>query len=318
MPNIVIILDKYSDWLEAYSVITANSTYDVHYHYVDNGRNDSNSIIHIFNDIVTESRKSYSYSYLTKTELFNAFSENLFQNVSSHDIFVAPFIRYRHLWKLIRKLPGNVTTVHLSECLPDAFGHIGYRIGFRGRKLKSWLTWLTLPVAKLYAMFHRPDACYFPLYPPIKNTFVKKTYPAKQPPLIYSKAMQLKEITNGIRRPLLISGFGYSLEKMVKHLKLEQYIATSKHLEIIIDGKIIPLTERICAEEVLLSGYVSSIIGYNSSAMVWAKLLYPDMPIQCYKAKELDNLFGKFNEYAKRALEKSGIDLQEECKEMVD
>ncbi|MDR0604502.1 MAG: hypothetical protein LBG80_09400 [Bacteroidales bacterium] len=314
MPNIIIILEKYSDWLESYNVIKLNPTFDVHCHYITNDRNDPCSVTNIFN-YITDGRVYY-YPYETRTKLFDVFDENFYKNVKQGDILVAPFIRYRNLWKFISKCPRNVTTVHLSECLPDAFGHIGYRIGYRGKHLKSWLT---LPLAKIYAMMHKPDICYYPLYPAVKNTFVKTTYPVNKPPLLPSKAQLLKNHTNGIKRPLLISGFGYNVEKMAKCLNIEQYIATSKNLEIIVDGKTIPLTERICAEEVLLSGYVSSITGYSSSAMVWAKFLYPDMPIQCYEAKGLDRAYGKYNScYTKRVLKKIGIDLKEECKEMLD
>jgi hypothetical protein len=317
MPNIIIILDKYSDWLETYSVIASYPEFDnIHCYYIENDRNDSISVRNIYEGITNYSKKIIFHPSLSKQNLFNFLNTRDFlSTISSYDIIAAPFIRYRDIWQIIKKLPINVTTIHLSECLPDTFGHIGYRIGFRGRILKSYLT---LPLAKIYAMTHKPDICYFPLYPKIRNPFVKKTFQVKRPPLMNSKAEVLKNITNEIKRPLLISGCGYNMERMAKCLNIEHYIATSKNLEIVVDGKVIPLTERICAEEVLLSGYVSSVTGYSSSAMIWAKFLYPDMPIQCYKATRLDHHFGKFNRYAKRALKKIGIDLKDENREMLD
>lgn len=316
MSVILIFLDKYSDWLETYSLLKENesSLSKVDVYLVNNDRNDEASVRDVYVDILGHNASKLTIvSHDSKPHLFKEL-EKASKQLSEGDFLVAPFIRYSDLWKLCGG-SAKFTTVHISECFPDTFGHINYRLAFRGRKLKSWIT---LPLAKIYALIHKPDRCYFPFYPAIKNPFVAKTLPVVVPPLMESKLIALKSLFNGETRPIILGGFGYDVKNMATACNITKYVATSKGLEIIIDGKVYPLTERICAEEVLLSGLVSELIGYNSSAVVWAKLIYPEMQIKCYIAPEFNKKYGfLFNKLSIKALKKIGVSALPEEKEML-
>jgi hypothetical protein len=302
--------------LESFTVVNKNLGNEFEIHFIQNERNDYNSVRGIYEQIIGDESKTTYCRYDSRLELLKTISSKVVGKVGEGDIVLAPYIRYKELWSLTTSLPSCVQKVHLSECLPDTFGHIGYRLGYRGNKLKSWLT---LPLAKLYAMLNKPDLCYFPLYPFMKNPFVKNTVSVEIPPLLCSKKEKLLDLTNGEKRVLLIGGFGYDVKRMAKVLKLDRYIATAKGAEIIIDGETFPLIERICAEEVLMSGYVSQIVGYTSSAIVWAKIIDTDIKIDCYLASAFSRNYGPFfNFYAKRALQKMGIEVKEEHKEMLE
>lgn len=315
MGKLVIALDKYSDWLETYSCIHHNPDCVVEVHYLANNRNDGESIKGIFNHIVSNPNRVYFIEHEDKMLMFDRFKQEALL-LEAGDFLIAPFVRYRHFWQLTTLVKKGVETVHISECLPDTFGHIGYRLGFRGNKFK---TWLTLPLAKLYALKHVPDICYFPLATYLNNPFVKKTLPVVVPVLSKSKQQVLASLLGEEKRVLLIGGFGYDVKKMAVELGLDKYIATSKGIEIIVDGIVHPLTQRICAEEVLLSSMVSGIAGYTSSAIVWARLLNPSMNIECFKAEHFDRQYGPFYSFlAARSLKKMGIMVKPENKRMLE
>jgi hypothetical protein len=317
MSKVIIFLDKYSDWLETYSVLDENRSLirQVDIYLLNNDRNDASSVRSVYIGILKEKSSIINIiQFKDKLELFQYF-EIAAHKLSPGDFVVAPFIRYRDIWKLGGNKLKNIITVHISECIPDTFGHVYYRLGFKSRKFK---TWATLPFAKIYAVMNKPDRCYFPFYPSMTNPFVKKTFQPSKPPLIDSKGILLENIISGENRTLLIGGFGYDIEKMASYLNLDKYIATSKGMEIIVDGQIYPLSERICAEEVLLSGYVNKVVSYNSSAVVWAKILYPQMEIVCYMATALNKQYGfLFNKLSIRSLNNIGIKVLPECKQML-
>lgn len=315
MPKIFICLEKYSDYLEAYSILFENQECDVVCYYIENERNTIRSITEAFSAVHFK-RKITFFGCNSRNDFFKKLHLLASQKFDGDDIFAAPFVRYRQIWKLIEILPSEVTTVHLSECLTDSFGHLGYRIAYRGNSIK---TWLTLPFAKYYAISHKADICYFPMFPNISNSFVKETRIAIKPNLSDNKRKLISFLTKDQKRPLLISGFGYNINKMASFLGLQKFIATSKNKEIFLDGEKIPLEQHICAEELLLCDVVSEIIGYNSTAMIWAKHLYPDMPIKCYEASGLNKTYGRlFGFFSKYSLKKIGIEMLPECKEMVD
>ena len=178
---------------------------------------------------------------------------------------------------------------------------------------------LTIPIFSLFAYINKPDICFFPFKNKIRNTFVKKTIPAFLPELTESKKVFFQNSLKGEQRVLLIGGFGFSIQKMASYFKLDKYIATSKNKEIIIDGTIYPLTERICAEEVLLSGMVSKIIGYNSTVMIWAKMYFPNIEVLCFASSELNRQYGKyFEKFTREALNKIGVELLPENIELLE
>ncbi len=307
MNRVFVFLQKYSDWLEAYSVIEQNSESPVFCYFLENNRNDYNSVKAVFDFITNEKASYYPLKNIQEMEASLA-------ALKDGDILVAPFCRIRSFWRATKRLKLKIQTICLSESLPESFGLIGYRLGFRGRTLK---TKLALPLLVLYDTINKPDIGYFP-YSKIKNPFVKESFKAAFPPLSTKKQNFINEITGGTKRPLIVSGWGYNLENMVNHLKLKKYIATSKGMELVIDGNKIPITERICSEEVLLSGCVSNIIGYNSATMIWAKYLFPDIKIECFETNLLNKLCGKFGKFSRKTFRQIGLELKNECKEMLD
>ena len=311
--KIAIFLEKYSDWLEASHIFKYNTEKkNIDLYYINNDRNDA-SISKVFEPFLDRKDSLTLHEFPNREKAFKQFGED-YKMLQKGDWAMAPFIRYKPLWELIKINKSGVTTCHLSECFPDSFGKIGYRLGYRGLKIK---TILAIPYFYRYAFAHMPDCCFYPLYPQIRNPFVKTTLPASLPSLSQDKLTFLREKTQGERRPLLITGFGFNLQKMAKNLNLTKYIATSKHKEIIIDGICYPIDIRICAEEVLSSGLISSIIGYNSSVMAWATHL-ENIEIKCYESRELNKQYGLFGYFSRKTLKKMGIKLLPYPKEFID
>lgn len=311
--KIVLILEKYSDWLEAFSVIQDFPGLSLYCYLIENDRNDLASVKGVFESFVPGD-KLHCFTYETRALLLKAVID-ISDTITGNDVVAAPFIRYREIWAIIAKLQKQTVTVHLSECLPDTFGHLGYRIGYRGKNLK---TWLSLPFFKLYALANKPDRCYFPLYPIFKNPFVKETLATHKPIIKKGKIEFLNDILKNEKRIMLIGGFGYDVSKMAQELGIQKFIATSKHKEIIVDGETIQLQERICAEEIMFGGYVSKIVAYTTSAVVWAKMFCPEIEIDCYEAKQFNVQFGPFyNKYAISSLSKLQITVKPENKNML-
>lgn len=318
----LICLEKFSDWLEAYSIFCYfKNISSVRMLYIENVRNNRNAVENLFENY----KKTIIFSYRgvdDRQAFFKCISEEM-RDLNKEDIFAAPFIRYREIWTCVSEArKRGVVTVHLSESLPDSFGRLGYRLGFRlvgGFNIKGLLKQLiSMPIMYFFAKRHEPDICFYNMADYLPNPFVKTTIKAAVPVCDNRKKTFLKSLVGEEKRPLLISGFGYNLEKMVKHLTVEKYIATSKDKEIIIDGKVYPLDEFICAEEVLLSGYVNRIIGYNSTAMCWAMML-GNIEIECYESRKLSELYGFLNGYlSRKTLKKCNVVMLPECKEMVD
>lgn len=316
-----ICLEKYSDWLEAYSAfVHYPQIYRVTIIFIENERNNKKAVESLFFDF--KERCSFEYCECNDSNIFFKKIKEAMSQMQAGDILAAPFIRYRTIWANVPEArKRGITTIHLSESLPDSFGRLGYRLGFRlvgGFNLKGLIKQLiSLPIMYVYANRHKPDICYYNLYPHVVNPFVRETRQAEIPSLDPAKKHFLKEKAMGEKRPLIISGFGYDLKKMVKCLNVDKYIATSKGREIIIDGINYPLDYYICAEEVLLSGCVDSIIGYNGTAVCWAKLI-GNVRITCYEAKKLCHQYGfMYGCLTRRAFKKCGLKLLPERKDML-
>lgn len=320
--RLLICLEKYSDFLEAYSIFHYFGKFQrVDILYLENERNNSKAVEGMFNEFKVDSFFSY-ISCSNKLQLFEIVSDRL-QVLQKGDVAAMPFVRYRDFWALVPfARTKGIITVHLSETFPDSFGLIGYRIAFRmGGKLfskKNLKQMIGIIPMYLYALMHKPDLCFYNLMPYVHNPFVKETVQAVLPKISEYKRNFLQNIVGDKKRPLLVSGFGYDLDKMVKYLNIQEYIATSKNKEIIIDGKIIPLDEFICAEEVMLSGCIDEVIGYNSTAIGWA-LLIGNIKIACYESTALNRQYGFFNgSLTRKTLKKCGICLLGECKYMIN
>lgn len=320
--KVLICLEKYSDFLEAESIFYYfNDIQEVELVYWENERNNTIAVRNMFYDF----KEKICFNYIScenRLQLFEKANERL-QGLHKGDVAAIPFIRYRNFWSLISAAKSEgIITVHLSETFPDSFGLIGYRLGYRmGGKLfskKNLKQLIGIIPMYLYALTHKPDLCFYNLMPYVHNPFVKETVQAVLPKISEYKRNFLQNIVGDKKRPLLISGFGYSLDKMVKYLNIQEYIATSKNKEIIIDGKIIPLDEFICAEEVMLSGCIDEVIGYNSTAIGWA-LLIGNIKITCYESTALNRQYGFFNgSLTRKTLKKCGIYLLGECKYMIN
>lgn len=319
--KVLICLEKYSDFLEAESIFYYfKDIQEVDLVYWENERNNTIAVRNMFYDF----KEKISFNYIScenRLQLFEKANIRL-QDLHKGDIAAMPFIRYRNFWSLISTAKSKgIITVHLSETFPDSFGLIGYRLGYRmGGKLfskKNLKQMIGIIPMYLYALMHKPDLCFYNLMPYVHNPFVKETVQAVLPKISEYKRNFLQDIVGDKKRPLLVSGFGYDLDKMVKYLNIQEYIATSKNKEIIIDGKIIPLDEFICAEEVMLSGCVNEVISYNSTAIGWA-LLIGDIKIMCYESTALNRQYGLlYGCLTRNTLKQCSIKLFSECKDML-
>lgn len=314
MRKAIIVIEKYCDWLDAFSIVKDYSNYSIELHFLENVRNDFFSINSLFSQFELKEIKIFGHQ--DKDYFINVLPYEIAKyKFQPNDIVAMPFVRYISIWKALKKIPNFVITIHISEGMPENFGQIGYRLGFRSKKIK---TWITLPFAKLFAILNKIDICYFPSYPFFNNPFTKVTRLVHIPPLVNSKKIVLEELLGPVKRPLIIGGFGFDVAKMAKVLELKYYIATSKEMEIIIDGVSIPLKERISAEEIIIGNYVSALFSYTSNVVVWCKRINPEIPIQCYKSSGINHFAGPLYSYfAKKALLKMGIKVLDEPKEML-
>jgi hypothetical protein len=311
--KLLIYLDKYSDLFEAYSCIEFYSPADIKVIFLNNQRNSQDSVSSFLNNISSLKDSSISFYPCDTREQTLSVTDSLFLEMCSGDIFCAPFIRYHSIWTFVRLARDRqIKTVHLSETLPDTFGLLGYRLGFRGRSLKSWLS---SPLAVMYARMNKPDLCFFPMMPEIANPFVKDSRQASIPPLANEKLYHLKSIITDEPRTLLISGFGYDHFNMASASGCKRWIATSKNKEIFIDGNRVELPYHVTAEEVLMLKRPPRLISYTGTAVVWAKRIYPGLDIECYKASGLDYQYGSlYSVMASRSLNKIGIKVLPENK----
>lgn len=319
--KVIICLEKFSDWLEAYSIFCHfDGIESAKVLYIEGERNNETAVKGMFEEF--KSRLPFSYVGTPDRPRFIEHIEKEIALAQKGDILAAPFIRYRPIWATVPQArKKGIITVHLSESFPDSFNRLGYRLGFRlvtGRNIVGIVKQLLLtPAHYVYATLHKPDYCFYNMAPAVQNDFVRHTVKAYVPKVEQSKRDYLQSLTGGEKRPLLISGFGYDWRKMATYLGAEKYIATSKNREIILDGKIIPLDYYICAEEVMLSGCASSIIGYSSTAMCWAYLL-GGIPITCYESSKLNEQYGFLNGIlTRRTMKRCGLTLLPECKEMI-
>lgn len=306
------ILNKYSDLLELYSAVECYRPTELTFAYIPGVRTSQNSLASM---IAAWPLDNCEISYVERAT-HRELAEVILDASPRQNQVCAPFIRFRELWSTVPNLrKAKIRTTHLSESLPDTFGHLGYRLGYRGRSAHSLLS---LPYFKIRALRCMPDGCFFPCAPEIHNPFVKKTHQTSMPPLGSEQQNRIIELLGGKARPILIGGFGYDNGKMARHLGLSSYVATSKSREIIVDGVHIPLETHLCAEEILLAGVVSKVVSYTSTAVVWAKRWYPDLEISCYRASALDRKYGPiFSLLAARALRKMGVTVQPECRAML-
>lgn len=317
----IICLEKNTDWLEAESIFYYFDNIDfVKILYIENERNCKKSVESMFGNY--KNGKTFEYECFKSHEKFIKGIGDTLNLLDKGDVLAAPFIRYKQIWTYVPKAKAKgIITVHLSESFPDSFGPLGYRLGFRlvgGFNLKGFIKQLiSMPIMYVYALTHEPDLCFYNMAPAVSNPFVKKTVKASIPTLDPKKKKFIEEKTSGQKRTLLIAGFGYDVDRMAEYTGLKQYIATSKNREIIIDGTEYPLDEYICAEEVLLSGCVDEIIGYNSTAMCWAYLL-DNVRITCYESTQLSHLYGFMNgRLTRKTMKRCGLTLLPECKEML-
>lgn len=320
MHKAIIFIDKYSDYLEASNLFSKEpSIVEATIIYREDERNDFVSMETAFTSANPWVHFHYE-GFSCRKDSFTYFSQNIV-NLKKGDIVAAPFIRYFNLWKQIGTLrKANITTVHLSECFTDAFGLCGYRLAYRSGetfmdKAKSFLSILYFVP---FALKNKPDICYYPLCPKVRNPFVRNNCIAQMPTLSNYKKEFFEKTCGNTKRKLLIAGSGYDIQKMVLFYNIDKYIATSKRKEIIIDGIRYDLQERICAEEVLASGKIDAICGYNSSVMAWAKTHFPNIAIDCFEAKMLNKQYGFLYGYlCKKIASKLGFSIQNECKEML-
>lgn len=320
MQKAIILIDKYSDYLEASNLFVKNPLVEeATIIYVENDRNDFISMKTVFTSAIP-SVHFHLKGFSRKEDLSPYFYQSI-ANLVAGDVVAAPFIRYSELWKQIGTLRKNrIETIHLSECFPDAFGLCGYRLAFRsgGGGMSKVKAFLSILYFVPFALKNKPDICYYPLYPKVRNPFVRNSRIAQMPALSNYKKEFFEKTCGNVKRKLLISGFGYDVQKMASFYNIDKYIATSKRKEIIIDGIQYDLQERICAEEVLASGKIDAICGYNSSVMAWSQTHFPEITVDCFEAKALNKKFGfLYGFLCKKIASKLGFSIQNECREML-
>lgn len=318
--KVVIYMWKFSHWLEAYSIFCYFKGIDaVKVVFMESDRVNKKSVTALFEEF----KKNISFEYeiaKDKEELGKKIREE-FDTLVRGDVFAAPIFPFRNMgayMPIARK--RGIVTVHLNDGFPDCFGYYGYRLGYLTRGgvnvIKLLKQSFLLPFFYFFWRTHMPDLSFYNMAPNVKIPVVKRTVQAFVPKLEEEKKRYLQGLTKGEKRPLLIAGFDYELDKMVKYLKIDKYIATSKMREIIIDGKRIALDYYVCAEDVLLSGCSDRIIGYSSTAMTWAYRI-GGIDIVCYESPKMNEIYGYYGKFARSTMKKCGLTLLPACKDMI-
>jgi hypothetical protein len=301
---ITLVLDKYSDLYESYSAISHHGRKcSLVVFFRPSERIDSRTI-ELF------MLSSGLFDFVNSLEIISIDSwKKIEKHLLPTDILIAPFIRYFDLYRLLfSSSQHNITTVHLSECLVDSFGPIGYRIGFQ---LNNWKSFVKIVPLAITYFFFRPDQCFYPLFPYRINPLVKKTFHASFPVYDASYINYIRSLIPIYSDTLIIGGFGIDAHALaVYHGKEKTYVATSKHKEIFVNGKLITLPSHLSAEDVLAAHNFSVIISYESSVLCWAKIIRPNAEVICYRADGLKCYSPFINIYAKSVLNALGISVK--------
>ena len=187
----------------------------------------------------------------------------------------------------------------------DSFGLLGYRLGFR---LNNWQSIFKLPLVFL-GIIIKPDECFYPLFPSFKNPFVEQTLPAIVPSFNSSFTQYVRSLFAFDADILIVSGFGLSHQHLasLSGVSNSQYIASSKYMEVIVNGNEVKLNHYLTAEEILLCFPINRLITYESSAIAWTKKINSEIEITCYKAPGLLNFSPFYSFFIKKSLSRINI-----------
>lgn len=325
--RIGIYLNKYSDWLEAYSVLAAHpEAQEVHILHDDSGRCCRASVEPLFEQFKQGRQFSYEPVSPTHEEVFDLLCAEL-RRMRKGDVLAAPYTRLTHTWRTdLHDLAKNqgVVRVQLSEAFPDTIPALFYEISFNNhvrwgatRAQAFWRSIKFTPWVVHHAYRNVPELCYFELAPELRNRYVRRTEPVVLPELPASRREWIEANLTGPKRTLLLPGAGYDLQKMVAALGLTRYVATSKARELHLDGQTLPLEWHLCAEEVILAGCVDRVVGYPSLAFGWARRLGIEK-LECYDSADMSKALGLgYGFWVRRALRSLGVEVKKQREDMM-
>ncbi len=218
---------------------------------------------------------------------YNSFLES-YKN--EFDLYALALGYNRPIYKLSRLLKERKETiVHISDGAPHAFSLFGYILGFRTRSIITFLKGCYIYFEYKKA---KADVCFFSLYP---NTccFSKKTLPIKENLEYRPKGIEsIKDIET-----LVVSGWGMNTEELITYFDINNsYCASSKDLNININGKVIELEEYITGEDIVNFSNIKRVVGTASTVLLYAKNKYPHLEVDCVLTGVLNETFGIFFE----------------------
>ena len=220
---------------------------------------------------------------------------NVLKTLPDYTHIAMPLGCHRAFYKNVLKLrkQGKII-INISDGIVDCYGLTGWCFGFYARSLKKALQ---LSIVYFEHLRAKADVCFYQLYP-LQSCHAKKTLPI---PEISSSSIpdNIKEQLHAEKvDTLLVPGWGETIESLLSlYPDINSYCATSKERFFIINGKKIDIDNPITAELVITSNLVKKVIGTCSTAVVYAKLHYPQLDCRVVTNGELNKIFTPFYEF---------------------
>lgn len=268
--HLITVIKKPTDKVELLSIIDHYKPQKISVvTYKDFSRINSADVAKWFTDIdVIPSFYEIDREGLT-AEKFIDFLDTL----QPYQVLALPIGNLRAFYKCVpvlrRKRGKDLTIVHISDGVIDAFQLFQFCVALRGNGLKGFMK-------AFYSYFEYKkalaDTCFFQLYP-LKAALAKDTLP-----VLTSKPAEIPEeirqkLADNRVDTLLLPGWGETVETLLEAFpEVKNYCATTKELKMYINREYFELEDYITGEDVIKSGIVKQIVGTASSAVYFAKL----------------------------------------------
>ena len=185
-----------------------------------------------------------------------------------------------YLWKNVKWLKQFSKIIHISDgsCDNTTITDHFLKIFTRFDRPKDILKLLLYPPI---IKFIKADISFHQFYPLYKNCYSKKTGPTAPFSLTKHKKIIIQSLINNFSPEYVIMNYPeLPATTIAEVLNISNYICTSKHKEILINGEFQKISDFICAEELFEVFKPKAIIGPPSDVILCAKIKYPEIP--CY------------------------------------
>lgn len=284
-----IIIDKPSQLEEVITAINYFGLEKVTFSIISVGRIDEITIRRAIEPLNIE---VYFDNYDFKNFSLSKFVDVIKSQNSKHVMLSINFMRVIYVGvPSLRKNGMNI--IHLTDGLTNTFPLHGVLLA---QNVKNIYTFFKSILIYFFYKRAKSDYCFYSLYP-FKSCFSKKTSPlelkneAKIPDNIKKELEQNKTTT------LVVPGWGMSLDEILDFFKIEEFCATSKGKEFIINKEIIYIDSYLTAETLLRTYPIKYIYGTPSTVMYFAKIMDKEIECSVILDGHLNKMYGLFFEF---------------------